>query len=526
MKVVPSRPYDTKSRAEVMVFDALALAEFGDHHPRAFHSLFLTEHERKREGEADFVIVSKYGLYVLEVKGGGISVSEGVWRTMGRNGEYEIQDPFKQANEAVHALNEKIKKLVNINETRIPIGYAAVFPNTYWTQVSAEWDREMLCDRGDIRDFNRWLKALFNYWNCKRPNNTNLLSQGDIDAIAQFLRPNFEHIQPLFDHVDEVEKNSIKLTEEQYHFVDMAVENRRVVCSGGAGTGKTFLAAELARRLLSAGKSVLLVCKSSWLRHYLTSKIPSEKLIVATISSVNSAMRRSGLAFFDALIIDEGQDLLNFKDMKLLDSLLEEGLSGGQWYFFHDANNQSNLLETVEPGALEWLKDQNNPAIFKLSVNCRNTSNILKTIQSELHCDLGKPALVEGPDVVEFRGNEDELLAKLDGLLCELNDSELNAGSITILSSERKRKSLVSRLPNDIQSKIAELDDYKVRKVPFDQITFSQIKDFKGLENDVIILVDLPHPSTLRDSASKALHYVGMSRARAILYCLWADQSL
>lgn len=86
MKVVPSRPHDNESRAEQLVFDALAIAEFGDHHPIAFHSLFLTDHEKKRIGEADFVVVSKYGLFVLEVKGGGISFVDGVWSTIGRNG--------------------------------------------------------------------------------------------------------------------------------------------------------------------------------------------------------------------------------------------------------------------------------------------------------------------------------------------------------------------------------------------------------------------------------------------------------
>jgi len=521
VKVVPSRPHDNESRAEFIVFDLLASAEFNDHHPVAFHSLFLTDHAEKRVGEADFVIVSKYGLFVLEVKGGGISVVDGVWSTIGRKGTFKIQDPFKQANTAVHAIDAKIKKMVATNEVRIPIGYAVVFPNAIWSQKGAEWDREMVCDRGDISDFNHWLKELFEYWNCQRPANANLLSQDDIDAISLFLRPSFEIVQPLFDQVKQVEQVAVKLTEEQYHFVDIAMENQRVICSGGAGTGKTFLAAELARRMLDAGKNVLLVCKSSWLRHYLTARIPSDRLAVATISSVTSVMRRSGLDGFDVLIMDEGQDLLNFKDLNQLDSILNGGFDGGQWYFFHDSNNQSNLLAIMEPGALEWLKSQNNPAILKLRVNCRNTTNILGVIQSELQCDVGKPTLVDGPEVTEYRGDSNTLVEKLEALISDLVSSELDLGSITILSSVRKRKSMVAKLSLEAQNMISELDDYKVRKIPFDGITFSQIKDFKGLENDVIILVDMPQPDSLSESDSKALHYVGMSRARAMLYCFW-----
>lgn len=522
MKVVPSRPHNNESHAEQLVFDALASAEFGDHHPVAFHSLFLTDHEKKRVGEADFVIVSKYGLFVLEVKGGGISFADGVWSTTGRKGTKKIQDPFMQANTAVHAIDAKIKKLVKTKETRIPIGYAAVFPNITWTQKGAEWDREMICDREDFKNFNLWLKNLFEYWNCQRPANDNLLSQDDIEAISLFLRPSFELVQPLFDHVKQVEEDAVKLTEDQYHFVDIAMENNRVICSGGAGTGKTFLAAELARRMLAAGKCVLLVCKSSWLRHYLTARIPSDLLAIATTSSLGSVMRRSGIDCFDILIMDEGQDLLNFKDLNHLDSVLKGGFVNGHWYFFHDANNQSNLLSAVEPDALDWLKSKNNPAVLKLRVNCRNTTNILSAIQSKLNCDLGKPTLVEGPEVIEYRGDCDGLIEKLETLIKDLISSELDLGSITILSSVPKRKSIIGKLSSETQAMISEIDDYKVRKIPFDEITYSQIKDFKGLENDVVILVDMPHPESLGEGETKALHYVGMSRARAILYCFWS----
>ncbi|MBK8326960.1 MAG: AAA family ATPase [Moraxellaceae bacterium] len=349
-----------------------------------------------------------------------------------------------------------------------------------------------------------------------------ICSQADIDAISLFLRPSFEVVQPLFDQVKQVEQVAVKLTEEQYHFVDIAMENRRVICSGGAGTGKTFLAAELARRMLDSGKNVLLVCKSSWLRHYLTARIPNDRLTVATISSVSSVMRRSGLDAFDVLIMDEGQDLLNFKDLNQLDNILSSGFVGGQWYFFHDSNNQSNLLATVELGALDWLKSQSNPAVLKLRVNCRNTSNILGAIQSKLQCDVGKPTLVGGSEVTEYSGDSNELLEKLEALIKVLISSELDSGSITILSSVQKRKSIVAKLSPEVQAMISELDDYKVRKIPFDGITFSQIKDFKGLENDVIILVDLPPPNGLAEGDCKALYYVGMSRARAILYCFWS----
>ncbi|AMO54984.1 hypothetical protein GZ77_00025 [Endozoicomonas montiporae] len=521
MKIIPNIPYDNNSYAEGQVFSALQAAEVEGADHVAFHSLALTSHAQKREGEADFVIVSTFGLFVLEVKGGKISFQDGVWSTENKHGVHRISDPFKQANGAVHAINQKIKELVKLEETRIPIGYAVAFPNVVWNKPGAEWDREMICDSTDLRQFDKWLSDLFEYWNYKRPANANLLSKEDVYAIATFLRPNFEVVQPLFDQIESVNNSSVSLTEEQYHYVDMAMDNRRVLCSGGAGTGKTFLAAEMARRFIAHGKTVLLACKSSWLRHYLMTRIKSENLVVATVNGLSAAMRRSGLDTFDVLIVDEGQDLLNNKDLNALDHVVTGGLDKGQWYFFHDANNQANVLSSVDESALDWLGTKNNPAYLRLNINCRNTSNILTSIQASLNCDLGKPTLVEGPEVTEYRGNEAVLVNHLSELLKELRYSEIDKSSITLLSSVRKRRSLLSKLAKDETVDIAELDDYKVRKYPFEGITFAEIKHFKGLESDVVILLDLPDPVSLSGDDSCSLHYVGMSRAKVKLYCFW-----
>ena len=68
---------------------------------------------------------------------------------------------------------------------------------------------------------------------------------------------------------------------------------------------------------------------------------------------------------------------------------------------------------------------------------------------------------------------------------------------------------------------ITELDDYSVRSLPVAELSFSEIKNFKGLESDVIVLIELPHPKDLKTEDEKVLHYVAMSRARALLSIIW-----
>ncbi len=522
MKVIPNQmDVDNNSNAERKVFNALKSCHFNTGKNIALHSLLLPKHDYKRVGEADFVIVCNYGLFVLEVKGGGIKQEDGQWFTIDRNKkEHKISNPFEQAKSAVHSIDNTIKEYLNIKQTRIPLGYAVVFPNVQWTKSSAEWSDEMVCDSLAFRDFKIWLLDLFDYWN-KRPANANLLSDYDVEQIANFLRPNFEGIQPLFAQVDDIKQKYVRLTEEQFQYVTIAMSNKRVICGGGAGTGKTFLAAETARRFIEQDKSVLLVCKSEWLKHYLRALIPSEKIIISTISGLSNTLRRTMQDQFDVLIVDEGQDILNYDDLTQLNEVIVGGFSEGNWHFFHDSKNQSGILGKTNQDVLKWLSEQGNPTILPLSVNCRNTSNILTNIQNYLQCDLEKPALTNGPEVTEFRGDKAELADQLDALLVELDNSELDNGSITILSANRKRKSLLSLIEQDHIKNIIELDSYSVEKYQFENITFAEIKDFKGLENDVIILLDLKDPQCLTETESRSLHYVGMSRARVKLYCFW-----
>jgi len=130
------------------------------------------------------------------------------------------------------------------------------------------------------------------------------------------LRPNFEVIEPLHSRILSLENEAVALTEDQYKYLDIVSANSQVLCSGGAGTGKTFLAAELARRLASEDRNLLFVCKSNWLKRYLGPMIINEFVTIASIDSVNLDMRRSGISNFDILIVDEGQDLFNVDDIE------------------------------------------------------------------------------------------------------------------------------------------------------------------------------------------------------------------
>lgn len=523
MNIIPTHPYNTNSNAEYRLFKKLEEAFYGDHSYVAFHSLNLTHHKNKRFGEADFVILCKYGLFVFEVKGGGISYRDGTWFTVDKKRqEFRIQDPFRQAEDALHALKNKIEDNFRSFCT-LPIGYGVVFPDITWCVTGSEWAPQIICDKSKFRNIESWLKSFFHYWQ-QKPHNQKQLSTEQIKPLKFFIRPNFELIEPLHHRIHQLNDQVVKLTEEQYSCLDIVAANKRVLCSGGAGTGKTFLAAELCRRLATKDRKVVLACKSSWLRFFLQNKIVNEHVIISTIESLIVDQKRAGITQYDVLIVDEGQDLFDFDAIERLDTILKGGLETGEWYIFHDINNQSGLFVETKPEILELLKSY-SPTIIPLKTNCRNTLAIIKTIKAQLSLDMGSEGVGDGPQVKTYCEKEtSNYLLTLEEKLHELLEDGVPASSITILSPFSFNESSITKLPAKLKNKIVDLDDYSIRNFPISNISFSEIKNFKGLENEVIFVVDLQEPIYSLEMPNKVLHYVSMTRARSLLLCFWINQ--
>ena len=515
MRMIPSQPLGTNSKAEIRMFDQLRAAFSGPDQNGwfAMHSLNLPQHEYKRFGEIDFVICGPDGLFVLEVKGGGVSCRDGIWETTNRYGETERlrESPFKQAEGALHGLRGKLPaSLSNL----LVIGYGVVMPDVERLPDSAEWDRAVLADGRDFRQFEKWLERFIRYWRAKDTRKS-VATPSQLNVLQQNLRPSFEAVVPLHISVHEVETRIARLTEDQLRLIDVVEANPRVICSGGAGTGKTMLALELAKRWGASGKKTALACHSPWLKRYLEqSAVPG--LIVTLAESIHVAAKRVGIEKFDALIVDEGQDILNMDALAKLDSCLYGGLSEGRWCFFHDANNQSGLCGSYVPDAYDYLESF-CPVRIPLKTNCRNSLPILQRIQADLAADMGNSGVGDGPAIREIPvADADRAIQALEKELRGLVDDEgFNPGDIVVLSPLPFTQSWTSSLSEGLRDSISILDDSSPRNMNRHAIGFAQIGDFKGLESEVVVLVDMPRPGF--SEPLRSLHYVGMSRARVLL---------
>ncbi len=522
MRMIPDTPHGTHSLAEKRVFDRLRAAFPGGDYT-VYHSLNLTRHAYKRFGEIDFLVCGPEGLFALEVKGGGVSCQRGYWRYANRYGEVaeSAEGPFKQAQSALHGLLAKLR--VCLPEpvlAQFAIGYGVIFPECLWPpKAGAEWESWMLADLRACHDLEGWLRRLFAEWR----NRDGRHRHPDAEALAVLrgvLRPEFEAAVPLYAQLHDIETRISALTLDQMALADVVAANPRVLCSGGAGTGKTFLAMELARRWTAEGMKVALACRSPWLKSYLETRCALGGLTVASTDGLNTACRRLGITHFDALIVDEGQDVLDRTSLERMDAGVKGGLAGGRWCFFYDINNQAGFFGAPDPAAIEWLNSA-HPAHVPLRTNCRNTRVILDTVRSALGADMGVRGAGDGPEVRERRTCDRAQAARwlaeeIDALT---EPGGMAPGGITLLSPHGFGDSCAAELPGRMRREILVMDQYSLRNFPAGKTSFAEIGNFKGLENEAVIVLDLPVP--VNGAMSLTNHYVAMSRARSLLSLIY-----
>ena len=522
MRMIPSAPFDTGSQAEKRIFERLSRA-FDDRYA-AYHSLKPTNHPLKKFPEIDFVICCPEGLYVLEVKGGNVAFRDGNWHYQDRYGRTtsQMESPFRQAETALHGLMEALRANLSSRVLcHLATGYGVIFPDCEWQTYGLEWNPEMIADRQRSRDMEHWLRQMFEYWK-NRGGPREQVDDDTLGIIQEYIRPNVsasiglhEEPIPLLQHVEDAERRIERMTEDQMRMSDVAESNPRVLCAGGAGTGKTFLAERLARRWTEYGRQVVFVCRSPWLRHHLASRLAIPGLTVSLIDGVRLDCRRAGLDSFDALIVDEGQDLFDMASIDILSDVLAGGLEKGRWCWFHDLNNQA-LTRRFEPRAKEYLESI-NPVHVPLLINCRNTRIILEWVQDTLGADVGTRGAGAGPEVRQCTvSSQHESAERVAREIAEFIDiGGLAPGSVTILSPFDYAESSVAHVPAEVADRICRLDEYSVRSIPGDKVGFARIDEFKGLENEAIIVVDLPVPNQM--NRELAAHYVAMTRARSLL---------
>jgi hypothetical protein len=408
-------------------------------------------------------------------------------------------------------LEEHLPRELTRNAT---FGYAVAFPDCDFDVESVEWDREMFIDRSDLErsdGLQRALGRMSSYWQGKPGPRHQPLEASAISDLLTYLRPKYEVVPTLARVSAEAERELAHLTSGQFRALDANSRNQRIIFEGGAGTGKTILAAELARRERNRGNRVLYTCRSSVMTGFIANQPDIDGISIHPLQRVKGGRE----PIYDTVILDEGQDAINFTDLNLLDGVLQGGLEDGRWCIFLDSNNQRGLVGAYEPDAMEYLRSF-RPAEVLLADNCRNTREIVERTRALTGADTGSSASGSGPEVrIVGTGNPAQTAGMAAVYLDLLEADGVMPGDITLLSGKQLRESSFERLPTKWRRRIDVLDLRRVTGRSATRLGFATIADFKGLESRFVLAADIDSADQLNPKSNL---YVAMTRARVGLW--------
>lgn len=536
-RMFPERlPQDVASEAERRLFD-LFRDGFSDDWAVFAGPRWLARTRKRgaRDGEADFVVAhSKYGVLVIEVKGGGIAhdAKTGRWTSTDAHGAtHEIKDPFKQAADNMFDLRRKLQESDATAPFTYAMAYAVALPDI-WVghDLALDAPRDIVFDVPKVRDLKQAVIDAFKY----RSQEERPPPPGDaaIDALAQLIGSSWQ-IETTVGVALMGQESAIRLlTQEQFAVLDILGRQRRALITGCAGSGKTMLAVEKVRRLSREGYRVLLTCFNENLAAWLAREFKGSSVVAtnfhrlcrelankAGIDTSRRAQESDADYFnrrlpealfdavgrlpdrFDAIIVDESQDF-DAAWWLPIQALLSDPDDGILYIFFDD--NQA-LYERVLDFPIK------TPP-FTLTRNCRNTRQIHEAVMW-FHQSEGKPECI-GPDgeapklyQPDIGANERRIVEDLIDRL--VKKEHVRPEDIAILTRHRRESTPFSTPPaRSAWAATWDLTD------AISKVVCSTIHAFKGLERPVVIVCGLDNPDPLEE---QKLLYVAFSRARVYL---------
>ena len=437
-----------------------------------------------------------------------------------------MPDPFTRALNHRYQLKRKLESAPEWEGRDPLLVHALAFPDisVHGLVLAPDAPDELILDR---RDLSATEAAIERVLECHRGSRDGRRSPGADGAAAlrEVLAPRVRIRVPMATEFLEEEEQLVLLTHEQSALLQRFGRDKRMVVTGCAGSGKTMLAVERAKRLAAKGEDVLFLCFNRALLEELRRTKQHERISFFTFHGLCMHLAaRASLALpsypqgeappeffrdelphalleatdklgglYDALLVDEAQDLHGDWLEALTTTLRSD--DGSIWLFMDDS-------QRVYDATLE-VPHEYRP--FDLTVNCRNTQaihrEVMKLYEGEVVTEVKGPP---GRDI-EFHQTDDQA-ATVGAVLARLcGREEVPPQDVVVLSSHGPANSEVFRRGGGAYT----LTPDRGRLGRY--VHFSSVRGFKGLESPVVVLCELEDLD--RESRDQQL-YVGVSRAR------------
>jgi len=508
-----------------------------------FHSFKIdkVKNNTEEEHEIDFVVFNKdYGLLCIEAKAGSVSYNNRTWYYASGK-EMKHGGPFEQARRRSHDLYDYFvesgrPELVSLGNNCV-FTYAVWFPSINEDQLNklslvSDCPKKRVLTKESLIDPLEGIKKVFSidYPSGKK---TTLTKEQEKKMVYSALSNHFDLTAVAGCSITAKKMIFHKLLKEQSNILNFLGEQRTAVINGAAGTGKTVVAVEKARRHALSGDKVLFLCYNKKLKEHLEKNYSDENIDYYTLDGYGCNVCKTSEVDYSLLedklfekalnesfeykhvIIDEGQDFgvkADEEESVNIVGLLKEAVinsyEDSTFYVFYDMMQLIQYNRDVP----KFISD----ADCKLTLykNCRNTKKIAETSMSPL-INLKRKVVMnyetkeemEEDTVKMYFSDNDNVCSALDSIIKKI--AEAGYDDIVILTPKTEKTSVISK----------SIVDGKYGKYPV-----STCRKFKGLEADAIIFIDIDNETFINDEVTgtdnSMLFYVGTSRARYSLSLL------
>ncbi len=485
----------------------------------------VTDH--LKDHEVDFVVaIEGAGIVCIEVKGGEVWHDGGGWHQIRGGIHYDIE-PVRQARDACYALRKFIEDDPRWTQGRLRWDHVIVLPNTELTADFAlpECPRWKVIDRTELPSLVDRLRHVL----IRQEQNRPLLTKAGIDQLTTALSGRGLPQRDVVSRALANEETADTLTDHQGVILDAIRLLNRVEVRGGAGSGKTFLAMEQARRLAQRGQRVALVCYSHGLASYLErvtaawprrqrpayvgefhalgvqwgapegpdETVRNEKTVQFWEHDLPAQMADLAAQLepghrFDSVVVDEAQDFADAWWDPLL-AALKDPVDGGI-YVFTDEGQRVFDRHGSPPVPLVPLV---------LDHNLRNTRQIATAFQPLVDHPM-RFLGGDGPAVTFVPCARADALSEGDDQIELLLERGWRPQDLALLTTG-------SRHPEQVERQKDGPKAYWDTFWDNDQVFYGHVLGFKGLERRCVVLVVNEAGKFER---SRERLYVGLSRAR------------
>ncbi|REJ05131.1 hypothetical protein DY023_11175 [Microbacterium bovistercoris] len=561
-RMIPPRPRTGANFSEQRIFDAFAGAHDADDWI-VLHSLEIRRHAAQFQGEADFIVlIPGRGIVVIEAKSPEyVEYRDGEWRL--DRVPSPGKSPFAQLDGSIRSLRGYLKRRGILTGAE-PIARLVWFTSLDRHQFNnatpgdmqffeweLAWRRDLQHPTSAIRhvldEHDAWYSAVDDV-----EHDPSVMTPEHVEEIAATLLGDFVGGRTAADRKLERLDEEHRLLKEQRTVLDMVEGNDHIYFDGPAGTGKSYLLTQLAKRW-RPGHRTLVTCWNLLMADDLRDALRAQREIV--VDDLNTLMLRlarldenpadatqqwyteelPALALaalredpsrghYDAICVDEFQDIAGFPAvLDVVFALARSDAGPVKLAFAGDARQQilRPSAAHVDPyaAARERVPDLVHVALRR---SLRQTGILTSSAQELLSRQFGYrshrvTSTVDAPLVVKPATPADATHVLFTALK-ELLEHHA-AHDIVILSPFGARNSLVGRLlaadsftkeerwlrerlrvstpgtlgPVDAASTgtVVEVDDQPLPKAPPSRVRWGSIFKYKGLDAEAVILTDI-----------------------------------